>query len=308
MTQGIFEHPNAMKIRDRMKCHSMFVRADLLLKDEEGRTGGMHAIHFGWEDFEPVLLVYDQREGSVVRVEFNDLDWTVSEGKWCVGSFEDDGYRRCPGARKVTNFDQCQSCASSWIPVQSCIFEPQCDGHRCESRICQREHTVYVAFFGNRAKIGMTTSRRLRERGIEQGADAIAPLVRRENRLEGRTAEKEISTRLRLPQTMQRRQVLEAQGCPMGADGLGERYRWYLETLSSRMDVLDAPLELLQDYPVGNLDGRKPELAETPGGHRGRVLGLKGKFLFYEDHSSKVKALVLADVPGRFMSIPGKRY
>jgi hypothetical protein len=297
-----------MEIRDRVKCHSMFIRADLLLKDDEGSTGGRHVIHYGWEDFEPVLLVYDQMERSVERVDLNDLDWTLSEGKWCVGSFEDDGYRRCPDARRVTTFDQCQACASSWIPVQSCIFEPQCDGHRCESRICEREHTVYVAFFGNMAKIGMTTSRRLRERGIEQGADAIAPLVRRENRLEGRMAEKDISTRLRLPQTMQRRKVLEAQGCTIGADGLGERYRSYLETLSSRMEVLDAPLELLQDYPVGNLDGRTPQLAETPGRHRGRIVGLKGKFLFYEDHSSKVKALVLADVPGRSLMRPGKRY
>ena len=286
----------------------MFVRADLLLAEGEVSTGGRHIIHFGWEGFEPVLLVYDRKDGSVDRLPFDDLDWSLSEGKWCVGSFGNDGYRKCPNARKVTNFDQCQGCASTWIPIQSCIYEPQCDGHRCESRICRREHTVYVAFFGNRAKIGMTTSRRLRERGIEQGADAIAPLVRKDNRLEGRKAEKDISARLRLPQSMQRKHVLEAQGCKVGDEGLEDRYRSYLETLSSRMEVLDAPLELLNEYPLGDLDGGAPLLVDVPGRHRGRTVGLKGKFLFYEDCSSRLRALELADLPGRFLKAPAKRY
>ncbi len=190
----------------------MFVRADLLLKDTVPEMAGRHVVHYGWEDFDPVLLVYDRRTDKTERLELDRLDWSLSEAKCCVGSFGEDGYRPCAHARKVTKFDQCSECASSWIPVQSCIYEPQCDGSRCESRICKREHTVYLAFFGSKAKIGMTTSRRLRERGIEQGADAIVPLVRKENRLEGRRAENEISKALRLPQMMQKRKVLEEQG------------------------------------------------------------------------------------------------
>ena len=286
----------------------MFVRADLLLKDTVPEMAGRHVVHYGWEDFDPVLLAYDRRADKTERLELDRLDWSLSEAKCCVGSFGEDGYRPCAHARKVTKFDQCSECASSWIPVQSCIYEPQCDGSRCESRICKREHTVYLAFFGSKAKIGMTTSRRLRERGIEQGADAIVPLVRKENRLEGRRAENDISKALRLPQLMQKRKVLEEQGRIATGERLDEVYRSYLATLSSRMDVLDAKLEVLDRYPLEDLGGRIPLLVDTAGKHRGRVLGSKGKFLFYEDHLSKLMALELADLPGRHLGGPAKRY
>jgi hypothetical protein len=286
----------------------MFVRADLLLKDAVPEMNRKHVVHFGWEDFDPVLLVYDHRTDKTERLELDRLDWSLSEAKWCVGSFGEGGYRPCVHAREVTKFDQCSECASSWIPVQSCIYEPQCDGSRCESRICKREHTVYLAFFGSKAKIGMTTSRRLRERGIEQGADAIAPLVRKENRLEGRRAENDISKALRLPQLMQKRKVLEEQCRIAKAERLEEVYRSYLATLSSRMDVLDAELEVLDQYPLKDLGGRIPQLVDATGKHRGRALGSKGKFLFYEDHLSKLNALELADLPGRHLGGPAKRY
>jgi hypothetical protein len=286
----------------------MFVRADLLLKDTVPEMAGRHVVHYGWEDFDPVLLVYDRRRDKTERLELDRLDWSLSEAKWCVGSFGEDGYHPCAQARKVTKFDQCSKCASSWIPVQACIYEPQCDGSRCESRICKREHTVYLAFFGSKAKIGMTTSRRLRERGIEQGADAIVPLIRKENRLEGRRAENEISRALRLPQMMQKRKVLEEQGRNVKCGRLDEIYHSYLATLSSRMDVLDAKLEVLDQYPLKDLGGRVPQLVDTAGKHRGRVLGSKGKFLFYEDHLSKLNALELADLPGRRLGGPAKRY
>lgn len=286
----------------------MFVRADLLLKDTVPEMAGRHVVHYGWEDFDPVLLVYDRRTDRTERLELDRLDWSLSGAKWCVGSFGEDGYHPCAHARKVTKFDQCSECASSWIPVQSCIYEPQCDGSRCESRICKREHTVYLAFFGRKAKIGMTTSRRLRERGIEQGADAIVPLVRMENRLEGRRAENDISKALRLPQLMQKRKVLEEQGRNLKGEGLDEIYHSYLSTLSLRMDVLDAKLEVLDQYPLKDLGGRVPRLVDIEGKHRGKVLGCKGKFLFYEDRLSKLMALELADLPGRHLGGPAKRY
>jgi len=286
----------------------MFVRADLLLKDSVPENAGRQVVHFGWEDFDPVLLVYDRRTDKTERLELDRLDWSLSEAKWCVGSFGEEGYRPCDHMRKVTKFDQCSECASSWIQVQSCIYEPQCDGSRCESKICKREHTVYLAFFGSKAKIGMTTSRRLRERGIEQGADAIVPLVRKANRLEGRRAENDISKALRLPQIMQKRKVLEEQGRKATGRSLDDVYSSYLATLSSRMEVLDAKLEVLDQYPLKDLGGRVPQLVDPAGKHRGRVLGCKGKFLFYEDHLSRLNALELADLPGRHLGGPAKRY
>jgi hypothetical protein len=72
--------------------------------------------------------------------------------------------------------------------------------------------------------------------------------------------------------------------------------------------VLDAKLEVLDQYPLKDLGGRVPQLVDPAGKHRGRVLGIKGKFLFYEDHLSKLMALELADLPGRHLGGPAKRY
>jgi hypothetical protein len=57
-----------------------------------------------------------------------------------------------------------------------------------------------------------------------------------------------------------------------------------------------------------DLGGRIPLLVDTAGKHRGKVLGSKGKFLFYENQLSKLVALELADLPGRHLGGPTKRY
>ena len=281
----------------------MFVRADHLLAQTRGGEFGRHLVHFGWEGFEPVLLAYDQHEDEVEAVDLKDIDWRISERKRCVGSFSQDGYHRCPQGMPVRSFSQCPSCARSWIGNQNCIFEPSCPGDRCESKLCRREHTVYIAFFSNLAKVGMTSSLRLQERGIEQGADAIAPLVRRPNRLEGRAAEKEVSKLLKLPQTMPRRRVLGLLGDEVSPEGIRVRYESVREHLGRMMETLEGELIVLDHYPYRPLG--RPELVDIVGHHQGRLVGLKGKFLLYQDQVGEVKALDMSDLPGRFL-IPGR--
>ncbi|HSV42331.1 MAG TPA: DUF2797 domain-containing protein [Methanomassiliicoccales archaeon] len=285
----------------------MFVRADRLLSPS-AMTGGRHVVHFGWEEWTPLLLCYDQTNDAVLPEDLTKVDWNISSSRRCVGSFHEDGYHRCPEGMPVNRFDQCSRCASVWMPRQECIFEPACTGDRCDSNICRSEHTVYIAFFGENGKIGMTTSQRLKERGIEQGADAIAPLARLPNRLEGRQAENRISKMLRLPQTMPRRRFVGLLGSDRRRDRVEERFKAFLETLSGRMEMLPTRLDWVDAYPLASLAGRKVCLAETVGAHRGRVLGLKGKFLLYENGPNDVKALDLSDLPGRYLSLIPKRF
>ncbi|OPY33064.1 MAG: hypothetical protein A4E32_00736 [Methanomassiliicoccales archaeon PtaU1.Bin124] len=279
----------------------MFVRADTLLRSGE-QGGGKHVIHFGWEDFQPMVMLCDHK-GEVANMDLGgEIDWTVSENKRCVGSFGEDGYHRCPEAMPVRRFDQCSRCSSTWIGRQDCVFEPQCEGGRCDSPICSREHTVYLAFFGETGKIGMTTSRRLKERGIEQGADAIVPLARFPNRLLARRAEQDTSERLRLTQYVRKYKAVRLLTSHPRADRLEQLYRAFQETLEHRMELLNEPLLMLDGYPLHAPEGREYKLIDAPGKHKGKILGLKGKFLVYDDGGETLKAMDASDLPGRFVS------
>lgn len=284
----------------------MFVRADTMLREGD-RGGGRHIIHFGWEDFQPVLMTCGA-VGSEVRREDvqGDIDWMVTENKRCVGSFGEQGYRRCPEAMPVRKFDQCSRCSSTWIGRQDCVFEPQCEGGRCDSPICSREHTVYIAFFGDMGKVGMTTSRRLKERGIEQGADAIVPLARFPNRLQARRAEQETSDKLRLTQYVRKYKAVRLLRWRPDRPRLEKDYLQLRASLGERFALLEEPVIVLDDYPLRIPDGKDIKLVEAPGRHKGKVLGFKGKFLVYDDGSGSYKAMDAADLPGRFLT--AKRY
>jgi hypothetical protein len=177
-----------------------------------------------------------------------------------------------------------------------------CNGERCASGICRKEHTVYMAFFGENAKIGMTTSTRLEGRGIEQGADAIVPLVRAANRLEGRKAEKGISQLLHVTQFIPRKKAVALLSGSASWNKIEQTYREHLDILSEKYEVLGGPLERLDGYPLKDIGKEKVDLKETVGRHKGKVVGLKGKFLVYRDDAGNVSAIDMPDLPGRFLS------
>jgi hypothetical protein len=284
----------------------MFIRADKLISSNVADHSGRQVIHFGWEEYRPSLLYYDRYQDKELPFRVERIDWDISESKRCVGRFDDGIYKCCPDNMPVNKFDQCSKCASVWIKHQDCIFEPRCNGELCDSAICRKSHTVYVAFFGEGAKIGMTTSARLIGRGIEQGADAIAPLARLQGRKEGREAEKDIADMLRLTQFTPRKKAVKLLHFSSSKVRLDEIFQAYRETLAQRMTPLDEPLQHLDQYPLKGMEVGRAELVTTAGRHKGDVLGFKGKFLVYRTNKDEIHALEASDLPGRIISTTTK--
>ena len=280
----------------------VFVRADRLLIGSGPEVFPQHAISFGWEGYEPRLEAFDTRTGKVSEIELKGIDWNISEERRCVGRYNDDRYLPCPSGRKVDRFDQCDGCASVWIGHQECIFEPQCDGSRCDSEICRRKHVVYVAFHGDMIKIGMTSGSRLKERGIEQGADAIAPIVDCANRLEARAAENQISHLLKARQTVSKKESLRTILKITDKSMYESKYDTVLTLVSKIMPTKNVPLQVLDEYPVNFGDPGRVTVSALEGRHVGDVVAVKGKFLVYRSKSSKeLKALQLSNVPSHFL-------
>jgi len=272
-----------------------------------------HAISWRWEGFRPALLVHDLKADEVREMgeEFRPgerLDLTLSETRRCVGSFVDGGYEPCKMRNVVSGqFDQCPLCASTWIPVQSCVFEPECDGvhrtnERCRERggeICAREHHVYAAFYGDLIKVGMTLSTRFMERAVEQGADAVAKLGSYPNRKAAREAENRLSKEMGATQWVRRTSFLKAQGAAKDRGSYQDR----LDELLSPLDgsVSDpGPVIMLDRYPLLPYDPSNASFAQVAGRHRGEVLGCKGKWLFYRLRDGRTIILEMSNVPSRY--------
>lgn len=279
----------------------MFVRADDLWLEELEKNFRLHALEFHWDGFEPGLSCFDSSSGRVVEFDLEDVRFIVGKGRTCIGRWEGDTYIPCPKKTQVSNFSQCQECASeSFIPFQECIFDPKCDGEMCDVQFCKREHVLYLAFYDTKVKVGMSSSRRVERRLVEQGADAFAIIGSFGTRKKARDAEKEISSRLGVPQAFRQEVLLENFARPIDVRGIEEQFRRLARSLREQFSLDPEDLRLLTDYPIDLPLREKPRLETTWGRHRGELLGIKGKWMVYE--SKGIKALSLADLPSRHIA------
>jgi hypothetical protein len=278
----------------------MFVRADRLLT-EDPDWFSTHIIDYHWEDFAPHLVTYDIELRKTDEIGLSSIDLLASDRCICVGDFDDDDYRPCPHHAVLEGaYGQCADCASSWLPVQECLFEPRCDGERCDSRFCAKAHAVYAAFHGEQLKIGMTGGSRLIERGIEQGADAIVPLVLVRGRKSARELEKEISRLLGATQRITAQDFANnLVSRPSGASYV-RRYEEVLSQLEG-YETLGIDLTVLDRYPMPRSIEAAPEMVAMVGTHRGRVIGCKGRFMLYEDEKGVSRLLDLSSLVSRLV-------
>ena len=283
----------------------MFQRADVLWLSEVEGSLPYHALGFDWHGFEPTLTCVDH-DGNVEEFHLERTDYVISRKRRCVGRFEGDRYLACPSDAEVTRFVQCADCAEeSFIPYQECIFEPKCDGELCDTDFCRREHILYLAFYDTRAKIGMSSTRRVRTRLIEQGADAYALIGAYPTRRSARTAEKEISSALRVPQAFRQDTLLKGLTRTLDAEGIEAKYASLSAALESRFGLRPEAIEWLDDYPLDLPLDEAPQLIDTPGRHKGDLLGLKGRWMIYR--TSRLVALNMSDIPSRFLDMANRR-
>ncbi len=279
----------------------MFIRADVLWLQEKERSFPLHAVDFSWDGFEPALTCHDVQTGGVSEFDLEDVRFLVSNRRTCVGYFDGDAHVQCPKGVEDPRLAQCPDCTGeSIVPVQECIFEPRCEGEICNHPFCMREHVLYLAFYDTNVKIGMSSSRRIERRLVEQGADAFSVIGSFPNRKKARDKEKEISSALRIPQWYRQEKLIECLSRPVDAAGIEARHSGLGETLSRSHGLKVGRLVWLDRYPIKLPLPSTPKLQETPGQHKGEFVGIKGKWLVYEDRG--LRALSLPDLPSRYLT------
>jgi hypothetical protein len=280
----------------------MFQRADQIMVEMNEDHFPLHALDFSWEGFEPTLTCYDVRDKEVSEFDLSDLDFSVSKKRACIGYFDDDGkYVACPRNAVVQKFAQCPECSKEvFLPVQECVFNPECEGDRCNIDFCKREHVLYVAFYDTRMKLGMSSTRRVERRLIEQGSDAFAILGKAPNRKRARELEKEVSERLGIPQAIKLDIQLRNFVRKLDEQGIQGRYEGLKITMAEMFHMDPEPLQWIKSYPIELPLPTVPKLQDSIGKHKGRLVGIKGRWAIYE--SDGLKALNLSYLPSRFLS------
>lgn len=254
--------------------------------------------------FEPRLTCVGRGGEDVFDIDLGQVDFVIGDARECVGCLDGNSHVPCPNKASVTRFAQCADCAGeSFIPFQECVFEPKCDGDICDMDFCKREHVLYLAFYDTKVKIGMSSTRRVERRLVEQGADAFAIIGAFPTRRRAREAEKQMSSRLRIPQALRQEAVLSGFSRVVDAVGIEERLRGLASSIEDQFDLKMERLRWLDAYPIDLPLDRPPRLMDTAGRHRGKLLGIKGKWLVYD--SGSIKALNLSDVPSRFVGADG---
>jgi hypothetical protein len=279
----------------------MFQRAENIGAEETEDKFPLHAVDFHWDDFTPHMECYDLSTGQVSEFDLDDVRFSASKRKVCVGYWDGEKYVRCPNKVTVTRFDQCSQCAGeSFIPFQECIFEPKCDGEECDLEFCRREHVLYIAFYDTHRKIGMSSTRRVEKRLVEQGADAFSIIGKFGSRKKARKAEKDISARLKIPQFHRQQVLLDNMVRHVDSAGIQGRHEALSIVLGDAYQLTPEPLRWLKDYPIDLPLREPPKLLQSWGRHAGDLVGIKGKWLIFE--SEGLKAISLPDLPARFLS------
>jgi hypothetical protein len=278
--------------------------------DQGKREYNKHVLNVRWEGFQCVWLLYDLDSKELNKYKPKSgttLDLVLSEEVVCVGDFRKEEYTPCPYEFNVSRTSQCRFCSKTLIENQNCIFEPRCHGDECRidtgngnTDICREEHAVYLAFYGEHTKIGMTLGPRLRTRLIEQGADAYSLIGMFPDRLAAREFEREVSKQLKIPERVHPSRILTQMSVALDREEIKDNYLEAKGFIKKNRDMNIGNLHWLTDYPIETLR-TKPRKRDTPGRHSGKVVGLKGKFLVYEE--SGLNVLNMNQVPGRFCSM-----
>ncbi len=237
--------------------------------------------------------------GEIEPLELDHLDIDISHHSQCTGAWDHDTYKPCPESRKLGQGSICQECASEFLPELACNFEPICDGELCANAFCHQEHSVYLAYHGELAKVGMTTSRRLRQRAIEQGCDAYAEIVRTDGRASARALEIRLSENLGLRQMIREIESLYCMTDIISHDRIQNHYMKLKENVAG-LGLNPGRLEFLEGYPLETPLHEMPRPRDLNGRHSGDLIGLKGKFLIYK--KGGLNALNIQKIVGRIIT------
>ncbi|PKK85634.1 MAG: hypothetical protein CVT48_04580 [Thermoplasmata archaeon HGW-Thermoplasmata-1] len=245
-------------------------------------------------------MAYDRLKGVIVQIDISPgarLDWRVGSEKRCTGRFGENGYEPCKsGLPPRSGFSACQNCSS--FPLQECAFNPRCDGELCDHPACGGMHDVYLAFYGDMVKVGMTRSERLPTRVVEQGADAYCRVATYGSRRLARNAELCIASLTGAAERIPSKYFLSSLANLPNRNAIAANHGRCEGLIGDMLGIDISAPKLLDGYPLRQPLWQIPALKATCGAYSGESLGAKGPYLVYRGYFG-LDAVRLSDLAGR---------
>jgi len=171
-------------------------------------------VKISWSEETPILKFATPEGYETVKLEKGkEFDYEVTNKRRCIGFHSEKGEMTpCPAFNKIESGDQCFNCR------KKDIYTHWRTGNGSPG--FEADYSVYLAQCGNRVKVGVTRTDRLRNRWLEQGADYAVELFSKLSPEEALEKEKDLSEK-----------------------GLKERIRKEHKILTSEKSVLEDKME-----------------------------------------------------------------
>ncbi len=248
----------------------------------------------------PYLVMWDcdSRERVSFPVLNRRFDVEISHDKYCIGTVYDDEipFSYC-GEKSTKNYDRCERCHKLDYHGLCSI----CNGSKCllEEKKCVMPYVVYLASFGNLAKVGVSKSRRYPKRTIEQGADYSMIIANVPDGFLARKIERQIADQFRIRDRMSTSEKIKLL-CTSGnqrvltetADRISSDISRFKECVETEQEILD-----LNSFR-NSIDLSSVPLEIKGDVVNGRIVGSKGHILFTEDLET-ISILNIGRVIGR---------
>ncbi|MHA1927408.1 MAG: DUF2797 domain-containing protein [Candidatus Thorarchaeota archaeon] len=255
----------------------------------------MHIVRINWksegESFTPGLVVWHKDAPELDFEELkigDDISWTIRGPRKCIGRrLTEKEFVRCPS----DNVIQCGQ-----IKCSSCndfdYFDPcvRCTGDVCHAtaeryEVCNKTpYVVYAAIFNNGLlKVGVSTTKRVLTRWVEQGADYAGILVNVIGGKKARQIEHELGTHPGIATSVTGRQKQEMLTSELSLQAAYD----LLHPLKDLHSLIERDLELKDlsgFYGISKMDTEPHKwfttVQQVPGLQiAGEIIGMKGSLL-----------------------------
>ncbi len=124
-------------------------------------------------------LVYriDDRVNEIKLEIKKPISLEFKEVRKCIGYFDGKQWHKCPYDADVSKGYQCEYCKNKDIKKLHTVLDKKGFEDIFE-KIRYKDYSIYFALFGDKVKCGVTSTRRFKDRLIEQGAGYFVEIAR----------------------------------------------------------------------------------------------------------------------------------
>ncbi|MBR9677794.1 MAG: DUF2797 domain-containing protein [Nanoarchaeota archaeon] len=220
-----------------------------------------------------MILRNGGKDQKVPLLKGDNLRFKILNEKYCLGY----NHNPCPFSTQIKKGMQCFKCKQ----IDDRHACKKCVGERCMSELGKdycfnNEFAVYLASFGDILKVGVSSTKRVVTRWVEQGADCAVKALKAGNGLEARKIESMIAKKLGVKtavRSSQKKSLMLKGGQPELIGSVLEKVHEMFPDHVYSKTILNVDEKTGFDFNADALDYDEKLVS-------GKIIGVKGSWIF----------------------------